>query len=278
MSDLLASIDGPIVLVGHSYGGMVASNAAVGNDNVKALVYVAALAPEKGENTPDLLGKFPGATLGEHLYEMPLSDGTADVYVDAESYHEHFAADLPAEQVALDAATQRAFNTSALNEAPASRPGRPSRPGSSRRSWTPPSRSRRSASWPSEPTRERRSKSPAPHTRFRPLSPKRWQTSSSAPPPPPPEPVARAAKPNRKDEPGSHGLTIDSPPEGESRMPTVTVPRIGREPLHESGSSPCGVYAKGGTIGRSESEGFDLLIALGWSHVRSTRFLLHIGG
>lgn len=117
VSDLLASIDGPIVLVGHSYGGMVASNAAVGKDNVKALVYVAALAPEKGENTPDLLGKFPGATLGEHLYEVPLSDGTADVYVDAESYHEHFAADLPAEQAALDAASQRPFNTSALYEA-----------------------------------------------------------------------------------------------------------------------------------------------------------------
>ena len=117
VSDLLADIDGPVVLVGHSYGGAVASNAAVGNDNVKALVYVAALAPDKGESTPDLLGKFPGATLGEHLYEVQLGDGTADVYVVPECYHEHFCADVPAEQAALDAVTQRPFNTAALNEA-----------------------------------------------------------------------------------------------------------------------------------------------------------------
>ncbi|MER5458470.1 alpha/beta hydrolase [Micromonospora sp. NPDC002389] len=116
VSDLLATIEGPIVLVGHSYGGAVASNAATGNDNVKALVYVAALAPDKGENVPDLTGKFPGATLGEHLYEVPLGDGTADVYVRPESYHEHFGADLTAEQAALDATTQRPFNTTALNE------------------------------------------------------------------------------------------------------------------------------------------------------------------
>ncbi|MCM4085241.1 alpha/beta fold hydrolase [Paractinoplanes hotanensis] len=119
VSDLLATVEGPVVLVGHSYGGAVASNAAVGNENVKALVYVAALAPDKGETTPDLLGKFPGATLGEHLYEVPLGDGTADVYVLPECYHEHFCADVPAEQAALDAVTQRPFSTSALNEASA---------------------------------------------------------------------------------------------------------------------------------------------------------------
>jgi pimeloyl-ACP methyl ester carboxylesterase len=68
---LLASIDGPIVLAGHSYGGMVATNAAVGNDNVKALVYVASLAPEKGENVPDLTGKYPGAPLGDAVVEVP---------------------------------------------------------------------------------------------------------------------------------------------------------------------------------------------------------------
>jgi pimeloyl-ACP methyl ester carboxylesterase len=117
VSGLLATIEGSVVLVGHSYGGAVASNAAVGNDNVKALVYVAALAPDKGETTPDLLGMFPGATLGEHLYEVALSDGTADVYVDPAHYHEHFAADLPADQADLAALTQRPFNTEALNGA-----------------------------------------------------------------------------------------------------------------------------------------------------------------
>ena len=113
---LVATIDGPVVLAGHSYGGAVISNAAVGNDNVKALVYVAGLAPDKGENVPDLTGKHPGATLGEHLYEVPLADGTADVFVDRDAYHEHFAADLTPERAAVDAATQRPFNTSALSE------------------------------------------------------------------------------------------------------------------------------------------------------------------
>ena len=117
VSSLLATIRGPIVLVGHSYGGAVASNAALGNDNVRALVYVAALAPDKGENVPDLTGKFPGATLGDHLYEVPLNDGTADVYVDPAGYHEHFAADLSFDQAAVAAATQRPFNTNALAEA-----------------------------------------------------------------------------------------------------------------------------------------------------------------
>ena len=84
--------------------------------DVKALVYVAGLAPDKGENVPDLTGKFPGATLGEHLYEVPLADGTADVYVHQNAYHQHFSADLSAEQAALDAATQRPFSTAALTE------------------------------------------------------------------------------------------------------------------------------------------------------------------
>ena len=117
VSGLLATIDGPVVLVGHSYGGAVASNAAVGHDHVKALVYVAGLAPDKGETTPDLLGRFPGASLGDHLYEVPLADGSADVYVLEDCYHEHFAADLPFDQAELAAATQRPFNTSALTEA-----------------------------------------------------------------------------------------------------------------------------------------------------------------
>jgi pimeloyl-ACP methyl ester carboxylesterase len=116
VSALLDVLDGPVVLVGHSYGGAVTSNAAVGHDNVKALVYVAALAPDKGENVPDLLGMFPGATLGDHLHEVPLKDGSADVYVHAEFYHEHFAADLPADQAALAMATQRPFSSNALGE------------------------------------------------------------------------------------------------------------------------------------------------------------------
>lgn len=117
ISDLLAAIKGPVVLAGHSYGGAVITNAARGHSEVTALVYVAGLAPDSGETTPDLLGKYPGATLGEHLYEVPLPDGTADVYVHQNAYHQHFCADLSAEQAALNAATQRPFNTAALHAA-----------------------------------------------------------------------------------------------------------------------------------------------------------------
>ncbi|MEV4830689.1 alpha/beta hydrolase [Micromonospora sp. NPDC049257] len=117
VSSLLGTIAGPIVLVGHSYGGAVVSGAAVGNDNVKALVYVAALAPDRGETVPDLTGRFPGAALSPHLYEVPLADGTTDLYVRPDCYHEFFAADLPFDQADLAVATQRPLNSNALAEA-----------------------------------------------------------------------------------------------------------------------------------------------------------------
>jgi pimeloyl-ACP methyl ester carboxylesterase len=68
VSNILASIKTPVVLVGHSYGGSVISEAAAYNsNNVKALVYVAAFAPEAGETAAGLSGKFPGSTLGPTL-------------------------------------------------------------------------------------------------------------------------------------------------------------------------------------------------------------------
>ncbi|RSM73298.1 alpha/beta hydrolase [Actinoplanes sp. ATCC 53533] len=116
VADLLASVEGPVVLVGHSYGGAVATNAAVGHDHVKALVYVAAFAPDLGENIAELSGKFPGGTLGQTLHEVPLADGTVDLYIQQDKFHQQFAADVPAERAALDAAAQRPLNTVALNE------------------------------------------------------------------------------------------------------------------------------------------------------------------
>ena len=113
---LLQSIEGPIVLVGHSYGGIVISTAAVGNPNVKALVYVAAFAPEKGESAFDLSSKFPGSTLADTLREVPLPDGNVDLYVDQKLFPKQFAADVPAKDAALMAATQRPVTGGALNE------------------------------------------------------------------------------------------------------------------------------------------------------------------
>jgi pimeloyl-ACP methyl ester carboxylesterase len=79
VSSIFEAVEGPIVLVGHSYGGSVISSAARDNQDVKALVYVAGFAPEEGENALELSGRFPGSTLGEALWPVPLSDGSTDL-------------------------------------------------------------------------------------------------------------------------------------------------------------------------------------------------------
>jgi pimeloyl-ACP methyl ester carboxylesterase len=122
VSGILKTIPGPVILVGHSYGGSVISNAAVGNDNVKALVFVAGFAPEAGESAFGLVGKFPGATLGAALAPpVPLEGGGNDLYVKQSEFRGPFAADLPIAQVKLAAATQRPITDTAGNE-PSSEP------------------------------------------------------------------------------------------------------------------------------------------------------------
>lgn len=113
---VLASLDGPLVLVGHSWGGMVISQAAVGNPNVTALVYIAGFAPESGESAADLSGKFPGGSLGETLVTYPLADGSNDTYIAPEKYHRQFAGDLSEEKAAVMAVTQRPITDRALGE------------------------------------------------------------------------------------------------------------------------------------------------------------------
>lgn len=113
---VLASIHGPVVLAGHSYGGMVLSNAATGNPNVKALVYVAAFAPEVGESALELSNKFPGSTLGDTLQSIDLGDGSHDLVIQQDKFRAQFAADVPAPVAALAAATQRPIRDVALSE------------------------------------------------------------------------------------------------------------------------------------------------------------------
>ena len=113
---LLQSISGPVVLVGHSYAGSVISGAANGDRNVKALVYVAAFSPERGESASELSVKFPGSTLAETLRPVPLPDGNQDLYVDQKLFHQQFAADVPARDAALMAVSQRPITAAALNE------------------------------------------------------------------------------------------------------------------------------------------------------------------
>ncbi len=113
---VLRTIEGPIVLVGHSYGGMVITNAAEGNSNVTGLVYVAGFAPEVGESAADLSGRFPGGTLGPTLKPVALPDGGKDLYIQQDKYWKQFAADVPEEQSVVMAVTQRPITEAALAE------------------------------------------------------------------------------------------------------------------------------------------------------------------
>ncbi|WP_127549257.1 alpha/beta fold hydrolase [Actinoplanes sp. OR16] len=113
---VIDSVPGPIVLAGHSYGGAVMTNAAAGDRDVKALVYIAAFAPDKGESALELSGKFPGSTLGDTLATAPLGDGTADLTIRQDLFRQQFAADVPKKQAALMAVTQRPIRDAALSE------------------------------------------------------------------------------------------------------------------------------------------------------------------
>jgi pimeloyl-ACP methyl ester carboxylesterase len=115
--DVIAGIGRPVVLVGHSYGGMVITEAAAQNDAVRALVYVCAFAPEAGESAFALSAKFPGSTLGEALDAYPVSTGGNDLRIKPDLFHHQFCADVPADQAALMAATQRPASDVALTDA-----------------------------------------------------------------------------------------------------------------------------------------------------------------
>jgi pimeloyl-ACP methyl ester carboxylesterase len=117
VSDLVRTIEGPVVLAAHSYGGAVISNVDPDAGDIAALVYVNAFAPDAGETCFELAGMFPGSMLGEETAKpVPRSDGTTDLYVDPDRFHEIFCADVPADTAALLAATQRPATQEALVE------------------------------------------------------------------------------------------------------------------------------------------------------------------
>lgn len=118
VADIVKSIDGPVVLVGHSYGGSVISEAAEGLTNVKGLVYVAAFAPDTGETALGLTGRFPGSTLGAALAPpVRLTTGGNDLYILQARFHDQFAADVSASEARLMATGQRPVAEAALSEA-----------------------------------------------------------------------------------------------------------------------------------------------------------------
>jgi len=123
VSDLVRTIEGPVVLVGHSYGGAVISNVDADAGEIAGLVYVNGFAPDAGENCFQLAAMFPGSMLGEETARpVPRSDGTTDLYITPDSFHDIFCQDIPAPQAALLAKTQRPATQEALVEPSGRRP------------------------------------------------------------------------------------------------------------------------------------------------------------
>lgn len=113
IGSLLDSISGPVVLVAHSMGGTVITNAAAGKGNVKALVYIAAFVPDVGETQGELIGKFPGSEVLPVSVPVPYTkpDGTTgtDLYLSKDG-QAAFAADVSTATFRLLQATQRPFD------------------------------------------------------------------------------------------------------------------------------------------------------------------------
>ena len=118
VASIVKSVDGPVILVGHSYGGTVITQAAAGARNVKGLVFVSAFAPGVGETSFGLAGKFPGATLAAALAPPVWTpDGAQDLYIQQSRFPAQFAADVPLAKARLMAAAQRPIAQAAGEEA-----------------------------------------------------------------------------------------------------------------------------------------------------------------
>jgi pimeloyl-ACP methyl ester carboxylesterase len=131
IASFLEQIPGPVLAVGHSYGGAVISNAATEASNVVGLVFVAAFAPEEGERLGEAEGESKDSVLMSALVPLqyPSGDGetATEFAIDPEKFRDALAADLPEKQTAVMAATQRPVAESAFAE-PSGPPAWKSRP------------------------------------------------------------------------------------------------------------------------------------------------------
>ncbi len=124
LRDVIAAIQGPVLLVGHSYAGMVITEASAHNPAVVGLVYVAAFAPDHGESALQLSTTVPGSTLGEALNAYPVSTGGNEFTIRLDLFHQQVAADLPLPVAGKMSRTQRPVTENALTEGlPTTRPG-----------------------------------------------------------------------------------------------------------------------------------------------------------
>jgi pimeloyl-ACP methyl ester carboxylesterase len=121
INSVLDQVPGPVLAVGHSYGGAVITNAATNANNVVGLVYVAAFAPDEGERLIEIESGSKDSVLNTALMPLqyPTGEGeetAVEFAIDPEKFHDAFAADLPAEQTAVMAATQRPVAELAFSE------------------------------------------------------------------------------------------------------------------------------------------------------------------
>ena len=115
LKGVIDEIDGPVLLVGHSYGGAVITAAGTA-DNVVGLVYISGFAPDEGENLTDLQAKFPAPGIVPYIVEHDLADGGKEFTLAASGFHESFCADIPADDAAFYAISQRPLAAVALTE------------------------------------------------------------------------------------------------------------------------------------------------------------------
>jgi len=120
LADFLRSQTGPLVLVGHSYGGAVISAAATGNEHVTALVFFNGWMPDEGESIAQLFENSEGSLVAATIRPVPFTDRDgregADLYLDPEQFHEAFAADIDRATSDVMAAAQRPWTGAAFAE------------------------------------------------------------------------------------------------------------------------------------------------------------------
>jgi pimeloyl-ACP methyl ester carboxylesterase len=121
VASVIRQIPGPVLAVGHSYGGAVITNAGSMADNVAGLVYIAAFAPDEGESLQEIEGRSRDSILPSALRQTdyPVGSGSdvlGELSIDVALFHEAFAADLPKEQTAVMARSQRPVSVAAFGE------------------------------------------------------------------------------------------------------------------------------------------------------------------
>jgi pimeloyl-ACP methyl ester carboxylesterase len=112
---VIDQLEGPVVLVGHSYGGCVITVAGA-SDKVAGLVYVAGFVPDEGESIADLQARFPSLAMGNFLQPRPLPDGSAELSVDPRRFRDIFCADVPEADATFMAHAQRPLVATAFEE------------------------------------------------------------------------------------------------------------------------------------------------------------------